>query len=54
MGAAASVEGTKPVDASDLRELSLLESKMEIIRLRSLLGHLAAANGFDVVVLDAR
>jgi hypothetical protein len=42
MGAAASIECTKPVDASEIRSTNDLEiSKAEIIRLRHLLGHLA-------------
>ena len=42
MGAAASIECTKSVDASEIRSTNDLEiSKAEIIRLRHLLGHLA-------------
>jgi hypothetical protein len=56
MGAAASIEAanpSKPLDGSDIQPYSLEVSKAEIIRLRMLLGHLAAQAGFDTVVLDA-
>lgn len=54
MGAAVGVEINKPVDASEIREsCSVAVAKAEIIRLRTLLGHLAQANGFEPVCLDA-
>jgi hypothetical protein len=53
MGAAASIEGAKPIDASDIQPLTLFDSKCELIRLRHLLGHLAAQAGIEAVVLDA-
>lgn len=53
MGAAASIEGAKPIDASDIQPLSLVDSKGELIRLRLLLGHLAAQAGIEAVALDA-
>jgi hypothetical protein len=54
MGAAASIETQKPIDASEIRSSASLEvAKGEVIRLRALLGHLAKAAGFDAVVYDA-
>ena len=54
MGAAASIEMNKPVDASDILESgSLSYASSEVIRLRSELGHLAKLAGIDVVVYDA-
>lgn len=47
MGAAASFECQRPVDASDIRESGSVDVALaEVVRLRNLLGHLAKANGF--------
>lgn len=55
MGAAASIEGMKPVDASDIRNSNDLGyARSEIIQLRASLGKYALQAGFgDVVVYDA-
>ncbi len=54
MGAAASVEVTKPLDASDVRATGSLEfAKGEVMRLRSELGHLAKMAGIEIIVYDA-
>ena len=54
MGAAASVELNKPADVSDITVTNDIEvAKAELIRLRTLLGHLASQYGFATVVLDA-
>jgi hypothetical protein len=55
MGAAVSVEATKPQDASDVRATGDLEyAKSEVVRLRNELGHLAKLAGVtDAIVLDA-
>jgi hypothetical protein len=54
MGAAASLEARKPIDASDIALCrSLPVAKAELIRLRESLGYLAKDYGMDVVVYDA-
>jgi hypothetical protein len=55
MGAAASIEGQKPMDASDILASESLEvARGEVTRLRTSLGHLAKKHpGFDVIVIDA-
>ena len=54
MGSAASVEALKPTNASEIRQTGSLEvARGEVIRLRELLGHLAAQAGFDAVIYDA-
>jgi len=55
MGAAASIEGQKPADASDILASESLEvARGEVVRLRTSLGHLAKKHpGFDVIVTDA-
>lgn len=54
MGAAASIEMEKPVDASEIRSTgSLIVAKNEVIRLRETLGHLAKQAGMTEVVYDA-
>lgn len=54
MGAAASVELSKPVDASDIQSTNdLVYASAEVIRLRTSLGHLAKLAGIDAVVFDA-
>ena len=53
MGAAASIESQKPVDASDIQAQGFEAAKAEIIRLRRALGHLSEQNGFGIVVIDA-
>lgn len=54
MGAAATFEMSKPVDAHDiLASNSLAFAKGEVIRLREALGHLAKLAGIDSVVYDA-
>jgi hypothetical protein len=54
MGAAASVEMQKPVDASDIRATNSLDyAASEVKRLRADLGHLAKLAGIDIVVYDA-
>ena len=53
MGAAASFESQRPVDASDIRESNSVDVALgEVVKLRKMLGHLAAANGFAEVVYD--
>ena len=52
MGAAASIEMQKPLDASDVSH-TLETSKNEVIRLRELLGQYARQAGFNEVVYDA-
>jgi hypothetical protein len=47
MGAAASFECQRPVDASDIRESGSVDVALaEVVRLRQMLGHLAKDNGF--------
>lgn len=53
MGAAASVEMSKPADASDISNTNLITAKEEVIRLRALLGQYARQAGFNEVVYDA-
>eukprot|EP01035_Chromulina_nebulosa_P020431 gene20431-26512_t len=54
MGAAASIELNKPLDASDIEVTQNLEfAGNEVKRLRAALGHLAKLAGIDVVVYDA-
>ncbi len=54
MGAAASVEVTKPLDASDVRATGSLEfARGEVVRLRAELGHLAKLAGIEIIVYDA-
>lgn len=55
MGAAASIEGMKPVDASDIRNSDDLGyARSEIVQLRASLGKYALQAGFgDVVIYDA-
>ena len=55
MGAAVTVELSKPLDASDIRSTnSLVVAKNEIIRLRENLGHLAKnMPGFSQISYDA-
>jgi hypothetical protein len=54
MGATASIELQKPLDASDIEETGSLEyAKNEVIRLRTSLGYLAKEYGMEVVVYDA-
>lgn len=53
MGAAASFESQRPVDASDIRESGSVDVALaEVVKLRDMLGHLAKANGFADVVYD--
>lgn len=53
MGAAASFECQRPVDASDIRQSESVDVALaEVIRLRKMLGHLAKDNGFAEVVYD--
>ena len=53
MGAAASFEIQKPVDASDIIETNSLEVALgEVVKLRAMLGHLAKENGFAEVVYN--
>ena len=53
MGAAASFEIQKPVDASDIIESDSLDVALgEVVKLRSMLGHLAKENGFAEVVYN--
>lgn len=54
MGAAVTVELTKPTDASDISQTNdLTFARNEIIRLRKELGHLAQAYGVNVLSYDA-
>jgi hypothetical protein len=54
MGAAATVELTKPIDASDILQSDDLNfAKHEVIRLRGELGHLAKAYGVPILSFDA-
>lgn len=53
MGAAASIESQKPVDAADIQAMGFEAAKAEIIRLRRALGHLSEQNGFGIVIMDA-
>lgn len=54
MGATASIELGKPVDASDILESNSLDfAKSEVIRLRKDLAHLAASYGVTILSLDA-
>jgi hypothetical protein len=54
MGATASIELEKPVDASDILASNSLDfAKSEVIRLRRELGHLAAAYGVEILSYDA-
>lgn len=54
MGASASVELTKPVDASDIKQSGNFEfAREEVIRLRKELGHLAKDFGINIVIEDA-
>lgn len=54
MGAVASIEVLKPVDASDIYQTGSLEAaRGEVMRLREKLGHLAKQAGFADVVYDA-
>jgi hypothetical protein len=54
MGAVASIEVLKPVDASDISQTgSLVAARAEVMRLRDRLGHLAKQAGFADVVYDA-
>ncbi len=54
MGATASIELEKPVDASDILASDSLEfAKSEVVRLRRELGHLAAAYGVELLSYDA-
>ena len=53
MGAAASIEMTKPHDASDISSTNLEVARGEVIRLRALLGQFARQAGFNEVVYDA-
>jgi threonine dehydrogenase-like Zn-dependent dehydrogenase len=54
MGAVASIEVLKPVDASDISQTgSLGAARAEVMRLRDRLGHLAKQAGFADVVYDA-
>ena len=53
MGAAASFESQRPVDASDIRDSGSVDVALaEVVKLRNMLGHLAKANGFSEVVYD--
>lgn len=52
MGAAASIETRLPVDASDVGS-DLATAKAELIRVRSVLGHLAKDYGVESVCYDA-
>ncbi len=56
LGAAASIEVTKPLDASDIRATtvgSLELARGEVVRLRAELGHLAKLAGIEIIVYDA-
>lgn len=55
MGAAASIEGAKPADASDIRAEGTLDAaRREVIRLRTELGDLAKQHpGFETIIVDA-
>lgn len=54
MGATASIELEKPVDASDILATNSLDfAKSEVIRLRRELGHLAASYGVEILSYDA-
>jgi len=54
MGAAASIEMVKPLDASDIRSTESVEVAVaEVRRLRAELGHLAKQAGIDIVIYDA-
>ena len=54
MGAAVTIELTKPSDARDIRESgSLAYAKNEIMRLRSELGYLAQQYGMQIMPADA-
>ena len=53
MGAAASMEALKPVDASDLLSGNLNEARAEVMRLRECLGAFAKGAGFAEVIYDA-
>ncbi len=53
MGAAASFELSRPVDASDIRDSGSIDVALgEVVRLRHMLGHLAKDNGFADVVYN--
>jgi hypothetical protein len=52
MGAAASIESRRPIDASDVGG-SLETAKAELIRIRGVLGHLASDFGVNSVCYDA-